>query len=197
MANFEKTKAIMLRSTKYSESDLILQMLTVSGERLSLLARGALRSKKRFGGGVLEPTHYVEISIRRATSQERLSILEEATLIEDFKKIRQDYDRLEIAFFILETLSRISQEGDSLSDGLFDLAGHALRSLQEAKDLKIFQLHFGLKILHQQGMLEPEAWMQIFFKTPLANHTSLPADIDPNKNLHWAWVESQLREYLN
>lgn len=197
MANFEKTKAIILRATKYSESDLIVQVLTVSGERLSLLARGALRSKKRFGGGVLEPTHYIEISIRRATAQDRLSILEEATLLEDFKKIRQDYDRLEVAFFILETLTRISQEGDSLSDGLFDLAGHALRSLQEAKDLKIFQLHFGLKILHQQGMLEPEPWMQIFFKTPLAQHASLPEGIDPNKIPHWAWVESQLREYLN
>jgi DNA repair protein RecO (recombination protein O) len=196
MANFEKTKALILRATKYSEADLILQVLTVAGERLSLLARGALKSKKRFGGGVLEPTHYVEISIRRAFSQDRLSILEEATLLEDFKGIRQDYDRLEAAFYVLEVLSKVSQEGDVLSDGLFDLAGNALRSLQEAKDLKIFLLHFGLKILNQQGMLEPENWMQAFLKTPLAHHKALPADLDPQKNLHWNWVENQLKEYL-
>jgi DNA repair protein RecO (recombination protein O) len=197
MANFEKTKALILRATKYSEADLILQVLTVSGERLSLLARGALKSKKRFGGGVLEPTHYVEISIRRAFTEDRLSILEEATLLEDFKGIRQDYDRLEAAFYVLEVLGKVSQEGDVLSDGLFDLAGNALRSLQEAKDLKIFLLHFGLKILNQQGMLEPENWMQPFLKTPLAHHKSIPGDIDPQKNLHWNWVEDRLREYLH
>jgi DNA repair protein RecO (recombination protein O) len=123
--------------------------------------------------------------------------LEEATLLEDFKGIRQDYDRLEAAFYVLETLSKVSQEGDVLSDGLFDLAGNALRSLQEARDLKIFLLHFGLKILHQQGMLEPENWMQPFLKTPLAHHAALPADLDPQKNPHWNWVEDRLREYLH
>jgi DNA repair protein RecO (recombination protein O) len=197
MANFEKTKAIILRTTKYSEADLIVQVLTVSGERLSLLARGALRSKKRFGGGILEPTHYVEISLRRAFSSERLSVLEEATLLEDFKKLRLDFDRLETAFYVLETLSKVSQEGDSLSDGLFDLAGHSLRSLQEAKDLKIFLLHFGLKILYQQGMLETEAWMNPFLQTPLARHSSLAGLEDPQRDLHWAWVDSRLREYLH
>lgn len=192
-----KTRALILRSTKYGEADLILQALTTEGEKLSLLARGALRSKRRFGGGVLEPTHFVEVRYKRPLTENKIATLEEAHLVNGFEKLRNDYDKVEAAFFVIETLSKASQEGDLHSDGLFNLGGHSLRSLERAKDLKKFKLHFCLKMLFQQGTLEPEDWMTPYLGTSMAEHEKLEGHWDPHQDLHLAWAENQLREYLS
>lgn len=191
-----KCKGIILRTTKYSEADLILQVLSNHGEKISMIAKGALRSKKRFGGGVLQPTHFVEFTFKRHQNGDRLSVIEEAVLLNGFEKIRTDYDRMEVAFFILECLSKVSQEGDALSTGLFDLAGNAFKALENAKNVDLVKLHFGLKLLYQQGVLEPETWMKDCLSTPLVEHEKLNSiEILPNRQ-HLIWLENKVHEYL-
>ncbi len=194
MSKSVRAKAFILRAIKYRESDLILSALTSDGTKISFLARGALNSKKRFAGGVLEPTHFVELQYREPLNESKLATLEEAQLLDGFEGLRKNYDKLEVALFVIETLSQVSQEGDSLSDGLFNLAGHSLRALEKASDIKNFKLHFCLKILLQQGTLEPKAWMSPYLKTSMADHTKL----EQNKELEpqLIWIESKLREYL-
>ncbi len=192
-----KTKALILRSTKYGEADLILQALTIGGEKLSLLARGALKSKRRFSGGVLEPTHFVEVRFKRPLQEDRISTLEEASLINGFEDLRKDYDKMEVAFFVLETLSKASQEGDLNSEGLFNLGGHSLRALEKSQSLRNFRLHFCLKMLFQQGVLEPESWMTPFLGTSMSEHQKLEDHQDPQSDLHLRWAENKLREYLS
>lgn len=197
MSTSVKTRALILRSTKYGEADLILQALTVGGEKISLLARGALRSKRRFGGGVLEPTHFVEVRYKRPLSENKLATLEEANLVNGFEKLRDNYDKVELAFFVIETLAKASQEGDAHSEGLFNLGGHSLRSLEKATDFKLFRLHFCLKVLFQQGVLEPEDWMNPFLGTSMAEYQKLESHQDPMKDLHLQWADNKLREYLS
>ena len=145
MSNSIKSKVLILRAVKYGEADLILQALTNGGEKISLLARGALKSKKRFAGGVLEPTHFVEVRYKKSYSENKIATLEEATLLNGFEKLRTSYEKVEVAFYVLECLSKVSQEGDAVSDRLFNLAGHSLKSLENAEDLKLFRVHFCLK----------------------------------------------------
>lgn len=207
MADSKKAKGLILKCVLYSESDLIIQFLTNSGEKLSLLARGAVKSKKRFAGGILQPSHYVEIRYRpsRQGGDDRLAILEEAVLLDGFDKIRSDYDRLEVCFYILEILLKTSQEGDSLSADLFHLAGHSLRALEGAKNLKKLKMHFILKILFQQGVLEPEKWMELYLKTPMAQHSEVIQNSEASgknyseaswNDAHLFWAENKLKEYL-
>lgn len=201
-ANSVKTKAFILRATKYGESDLIISALDMGGNRISLLARGALRSKKRFAGGILEPTHFVEIHYKQPTRDDRIAILNEAVLLDGFEALRKSYDKVELAFFLIETIAKVSQEGDAEDEGLFNLTGHSLRSLAKASNLAMFKLHFCLKLLFQQGTLEPESWMGNYLKTPMADHQSLESEMqganaDPQLNLHLIWSENKLREYLS
>lgn len=191
-----KTRALILRSTKYGESDLIIQALTAGGEKISLLARGAVKSKKRFGGGVLEPTHFVEIRFKKPLTENKIATLEEAHLINGFDRLRETYDKLELALSVLEQLTKVSQEGDQHSDHLFNLGGHALRSLEKATDLRLFRLHFYLKLLFQQGVLEPEPWMTPYLGTPMAEHEKIEDHSDPQRDVHLLWAENQVREYL-
>ncbi len=197
MSNSTKSKILILRAIKYGEADLILQALTSGGEKISLLARGAVKSKKRFSGGVLEPTHFVEVRYKNPVSENKIATLEEATLINGFEKLRTSYEKVEAAFYVLECLSKVSQEGDAVSDGLFNLAGHSLKSLEKANDLKLFRLHFCLKLLFQQGVLEPESWMGIYLKSSMAEHEKIEGHEDPQKDLHLFWSEGQIKEYLS
>lgn len=183
---------LLLKKTKYSENDLIIQALDMSGAKRSFMARGALKSKKRFGGGILEPTHFVQLNYRESKSETGLSVINEAILVDGFDQIRQDYDKLDFALNMMNCAYHVSQEGDIGSDFLFNLLGHSLRFLDQHKEMNIhvFKLHFYLKFLYQQGVISLDPWMGVFLKVNIAD--SLP--------LHQRGNESVLEithEYLD
>lgn len=155
-------KAFVLRRSLYRDSDLIVTFLTSQGSKLSLLARGAVKSKKRFGGGVLEPTHLVEIEYTKPNSEGRLGTLGEAQILESFSEVRADYDRLMLGLQIVENVTRVAQEGDVHSQSLFQLLGRALFALQTSCDLVKFEKQFELHLQHQQGELLEAPWMGSF-----------------------------------
>lgn len=166
-------KFIILKKTKYGETDLILQALSQEGGRYSFLARGALKSKKRFGGGVLEPTHYVLLTFKPPTGESGLNVLQEASLLEEFQNLRTDYDRLDLALHVIECVTKVSVEGDSSSQFLFNLLGHALRAAETSSDLLITRMHFYLKFLLQQGVVQAEPWMQPFLRASMSQGEQL------------------------
>ena len=164
----------ILRKTKYSESDLIIQALSTRGERVSFIARGGQKSKKRFGGGVLEPTHLVECIYQDSKKDNNnLHLLKEAKLIEAFANLRKDYDRLELALFALDCVYRVSLEGDQASQVIFQLLGHLFKSIDQGADLQVLKTQFIVKFLFQQGVLTPEIWMEPFLKTSLHESAKL------------------------
>ena len=71
------TEAILLKRLQYGDYDLILTLLTQSHGKLSVIAKSAKKSIKRFGG-VLEL--FSGLNITCATGRGRLPLLKEATL---------------------------------------------------------------------------------------------------------------------
>jgi DNA repair protein RecO (recombination protein O) len=139
-----KERFIILRKIKYSEADLIVHALSPQGEKLAFIARGALKSKKRFGGGILEPSHFVSFTYKVANEEGQLNVLQEATLINDFPGLRKDYEHLELALHVLECVGKVSQEGDKNSEFLFNLLGHTLKAIEVSEDVLILKMHFYL-----------------------------------------------------
>ncbi len=157
---------LILKKVKYSEADLIIHALSQSGEKMSFIARGALRSKRRFGGGVLEPTHHVKLTYNVSNKTE-MHTIKEAQLLQGFELIRNDYDKLEFALTALNCVSQVSMEGDSNSSTMYNLLGHLLKRLEAVNDpteLHLLKVQFYLKFLLQQGVLEVEDWMKPFLK---------------------------------
>lgn len=191
----QTAKAIILKKNKYSESDLIVQFITQSGEKFSAIARGALRSKKRFAGGILEPTHYIEVHFKKSQDH-KLSVLLEAQMIDDFHKIRQSYDHIQLALHFVECVQKVSQEGDSGSANLYNLLGHSLKTLQEIKNLRRFRLHFHVKFLHQQGILETEPWMFDFIKTSIMQSDEIKIT-ESDLAKYGKFSEEHVRNYLS
>ena len=169
-----KARVFVLRTIKVGEADLIVTVLSQTGRKIALLAKSALKSKKRFAGGVLEPTHFIEVQIKEpARGSDRLAILQEAQLLDPFVGLRRDYDRLETALFAVETISRVAQAGEDADSSLFNLCGHALRTLIEVEDLPLFRLHFIIRFLNDQGVLERESWMGLFLQKSISQHRDL------------------------
>lgn len=191
-------KFIILKKTKYGEADLIVHALSSVGAKKSFIARAALKSKKRFGGGVLEPTHYVLLSYKQGKSEDALNTLNEAVLIDDFKDIRADFDKLEFGLFILNCAYHVSQEGDSDSHFLYNLVGNSLRKLGGAKNLQRFKLHFCLKFLFQQGVISVEEWMAPFLKVNMSDTELLDQSPETSAavDTYADSIESQVLHYI-
>lgn|GEM_PF-627143 len=175
MLKTKRQKFLIMKSIRFSESDLILQCLSAQGEKMSLLARGALKSRKRFIGGVLEPSHLVEFLFSLPRLDNQLSIIQEANLIEDFKGLRDSYEKLQLGLFFLDYIRRISQEGDINSDGLFNLLGFSLKNLasEEFPNFSLIKTQFLLKALHHQGVLPFKSWMSPFLKFKINEYSAL------------------------
>lgn len=169
---------IILKKIKYGEADLIIHALGSNGAKTSFIAKSALKSKKRFGGGILEPLHFVNFTYREKQDSSQMKTLSEATLIEDFREIRSNYDKLELAFYILTCVSQVSLEGDQHSEFLFNLTGHSLRAVAKSTAPETLKLHFCLKFLFQQGVISFEPWMNIFLKVNITDSAVLDAEPD-------------------
>lgn len=196
--NEKQERFIILKKIKYGEADLIIQALATDGSRVSFMARSALKSKKRFGGGVLEPMHFVTFSYKEKSDSAQMKTLNEATLIEDFKEIRGDYDKLELALFVLNCVGHVSQEGDSNSEFLFNLTGHTLRAIGPSKNLRVLRLHFCLKFLYQQGVTSIDPWMHPFLKENLSNSEAMAQDPEIHKvtETYLDSIESLVMQYI-
>ncbi len=198
MSHEKQDKFIILRKIKYGEADLIIHALAANGSKYSFMARSALKSKKRFGGGILEPLHYVMLSYKDNNDSAKMKTLSEATLIDDFKLIRESYDRLELALFVLNCVSHVSLEGDANSDFLFNLTGNTLRAVSHSVDLKLLRLHFCLKFLHQQGVIALEPWMTEFLKLNISE-TKILSNSDKAAQLvedYLESIESLINQYI-
>lgn len=147
-------KLIVLRVIPHGESDLVIHGLNPVGAKVVFYARGAVKSRKRFGGGILQPTHYIQVNYRPSHhNPDAMLQMQEASLIEDFAGLRRDYERLHLALHCVALVDRMSKEGMVHSEGVFHLLGNALRSLETTAQLAQLKLHFELKLLALQGDL--------------------------------------------
>lgn len=187
-------KAFVLRVLKHSESDLIVHFLSSEGRKLKLFARAALKSRKRFGGGVLEPTHFVAIQYREG-ALEQMGQLNEANLLEGFDSIRRDYDRIQMALHFIALVDRLGLEGAEDGKPLFDLLGNALSGLQVAVDLQIIKTQFEMKLLHTQGILPQMLGAEAFLGTSIRESHTVRIEQDTFRRLKIE-AESLLRQYI-
>ncbi|MES3037161.1 MAG: DNA repair protein RecO [Bdellovibrionota bacterium] len=169
-----KGNFLILRKFPYGEGDLIIHALSEEGQKRSFIAKGGMRSKKRFGGGILEPTHHVTLLYKgNEKSEGTLFLLSEADLINDFPLIRKDYDRLEFGLSVVKAAAAVGQEGDQGSNSLYLLIGHTLKALEKVEDLETLKVQFYIKLLRQQGVLQVSEWMHPFIRESLHSSDKL------------------------
>jgi DNA repair protein RecO (recombination protein O) len=149
------TEAILLRSVDYGESDRIVHLLTPGAGRLTVIAKGARRSVKRFPG-TLDLFNHLRIAVtrRRRTG---MGFLDQAVLISPFLELRTVPTRYAMASYLLELMGRMAPEDGARPDThrIFSFMLAALTSLEEIiPDLRM-RILLELRALDALG-LRPE-----------------------------------------
>ncbi|HEX4925721.1 MAG TPA: DNA repair protein RecO [Bdellovibrionales bacterium] len=183
-------KLIVLRVIPHGESDLVIHGLNPQGAKVVYYARGAVKSRKRFGGGILQPTHYIQVHFRQSHhNPEAMLQMQEASLIEDFDGLRHDYERLDLALHFVALVDRMSKEGMVHSEGVFHLLGNALRSLETTTQLAQLKLHFELKLLALQGDLPFIEGADELLQASVKDHERVPVAPDVFRDIKSAVAE--------
>lgn len=189
-----RDKIIVLKNQAFLESDLIVRGLNQQGCQISFIAKGALKSKKRFAGGVLEPSTYIELDYKKSKSS--LYPIQQAWILEDFRKLRTSWTRLNLAFYFLKVMDKVSQEGEANTEELFHLLGNSLKQTEDSSDLDSLKILFQAKVLFLQGILAEEISKLQLLDLTLEKHEELTLEpLEKNKLLNK--LTSDLKSYLN
>jgi len=147
-----QTEAIVLRLTDYGEADRIVSLFTLEQGRLSGIARGAKRSRKRFGGA-LEPFAHLKLQLHLGAG---LPTLTSADIVSIFPGIRAELAKIGSAAYACELVERLTPEAEA-APRLFRLLYCYLEQLDLAppspSDRRFFAVNL-LKILGYQPELD-------------------------------------------
>jgi DNA repair protein RecO (recombination protein O) len=171
---------IILKTMAFKEADLIVHAIGRGGGKHHFLARSALKSKKRFGGGVLEPMNFVHLSYDDKKQKTDFVPLSEGRLLDGFEGIRKSYDRLQIGLSLVKDTFHLAVGGSEESGDLYNLLGNALKKLETTNELGILQTQFRIKLLFYGGFLQnEEGEFNTFLKEPIQNCESLKPYFEP------------------
>lgn len=145
----ERTPAIVLRTRVHGESDKIVTFLTQDWGKITGIAKGAKRSRRRFVN-VLEPFTHIRLRFRPSRSDELAFILG-CELVQAFRRPGQDIHRFALASYMVE-LTDVMVAGREAGQEIYTLLLHGLVSLEESSPLPaLFLSAFELRLLVEVG----------------------------------------------
>ena len=145
----QSCQAIVIKKNPYRESDFIISLLTDKLGKISVIARNARKSKKRFGGR-LEP--YLHLSVNIQLKEDKFNILEDVTLLKHYSNIMENLELFAFSSFALEHIDFLSVENVE-SKELFKCSIDLFENLNSGNALLPSVLRFQLKLLEINGLL--------------------------------------------
>jgi DNA repair protein RecO (recombination protein O) len=144
------TAAIVLRRREYGDFDLIVTALSRDHGKMTLIAKSAKKSSKRFPG-ILEPFNYLHITFRETQHGKGMPVLEEASLVRTPARIRSDFARAVHASYWVECIGLWMQEGQVRAD-LFELLRFVLGELDANRiPPDMLGVLFQMRFIGQEG----------------------------------------------
>ena len=145
-----ETEAIVLRTYRLGEAEKIASLFTRQLGRLRAVARGAQRTKSRYGGS-LEPLSYVRVEIFERENRDLLR-LNSVELLESFFTMQADYRVQLAAQFLSEVAERLLPERE-VNERVFRLLLTVLRALKTSGEVTRPLLYFDYWMVRLGGFL--------------------------------------------
>ncbi|HEY3184185.1 MAG TPA: DNA repair protein RecO [Gaiellaceae bacterium] len=151
-----KTEAIVLRSLRFSEADRILHLYTADRGRVGAIAKGARKTKSRFGAR-LEPLSHGELMLHEGAGE--LHTVTGVELLRSHRAAREEPHRLAVGLIGAEAMLRLFGEPEANQRAFgalarfLDLLDEAPSLAPERPALDPLGLSFQLKLLWLSGYL--------------------------------------------
>ena len=142
----EKLQSFVLSALDYGDNDRIVSLFTLEQGRIKAFARGARKSRKRFGPA-LEPFARIDVQARL---REGLSTLQQADIISVYPAIRTDLARIAHAIYVCELVDMITPEGHPIPR-LYRLVSTYLDRLETTVALEADRRFFEINVLNILG----------------------------------------------
>jgi DNA repair protein RecO (recombination protein O) len=142
------TPAIVLRVRPFGESDKIVSFLTQDHGKLTGIAKGAMRSRKRFVNS-LESFSLVNLSFQDR-SHSSLAFILSAELVRSASVLAADLDRIAYASYLVEITEGLTAERETNLD-VFEHLKHGLSHLEANSPSLRFLTLFELRLLRLAG----------------------------------------------
>lgn len=143
------TSAILLRRLDYGDFDVIITLFTLDRGKLSVIAKSAKKSTKRFAG-VLELFSELQILAGRGRGK-GLPVLKEAVLKQPFSAIRADYKKTAYASYWSELIYSWTEENFK-QDALYYLFEYVLFELDTGRTTpQVLNVLFQMRFLNLSG----------------------------------------------
>jgi DNA repair protein RecO (recombination protein O) len=171
--SIHRDHALILKRTPFGESSLVIQVITSSGARVHVLARGAYRPRSRFYC-VLDLFDTLELEWSESSGAS-LGLLRKGDLAQRRSELTRDLDRYQAGLTVLE-LCRAAARQEQSDRGLYLATEAALEGLQDPSNaphtvLVVFQLAF----LHNLGLAPAlEACAQCAGPAPALDEERVP-----------------------
>jgi DNA repair protein RecO (recombination protein O) len=147
MSELLRGEAIVLRTYKLGESDLICVLLTRDDGKVRAVAKGVRKTTSRLGAR-MEVLDHVDVQLARGRSE--LMTVRQVAPLGTARALREDYDRLAASLSVVEVadLATIEHHPDP---EFFEMVRRALVALEQATDPSVASTAFLLKTLAHDG----------------------------------------------
>jgi DNA repair protein RecO (recombination protein O) len=146
-----KTDAVVLKSMKYRDSSKIVTFYSRRFGKIKGIAKGARQMKSKFGAA-LEPLSTVSLILYKKDQRE-LQLISQCDVLNTYKNIHSDLDRLAVGLAIIELLNQLTHDEEG-NDALYTLLVQSLDELERAqKHFMNFFLAFELRCASVMGFM--------------------------------------------
>src|SRR4051812_43992050 len=125
-----KSRAIVLSRENFGEADRYLQLFTRDWGVISVLAKSARKSKRRYVGG-MDLFCHIEIVLRGEPRAH--PYLVELSVLNAFTGLRDDYDRMMTAGKVVQWVRKLSNTAVTMP-GVYSLLGQTLALMEKETD---------------------------------------------------------------
>jgi DNA repair protein RecO (recombination protein O) len=146
----EKSEALILRVTDFSETSRIVVLFTREFGKISALAKGGRKLKGPFESALDLLATCQIVFLRKSTSG--LDLLTEAKLVQRFRPQERDLTCLYAGYYVAELLLGLTEEYDPHPE-LYTAAQAALESFAASETTRAGILRFELALLREIGQL--------------------------------------------
>lgn len=144
-----KTDAVVLHARRIRESSKIVTLYTREYGKMSVMARGVMAPKSKYGS-VLQPMAYLSVVFYRKEGRD-LQNLSGAESIERFAILNADLERMTTGLAVVEIVNAVMHD-ENRHEEIFDLLVQALRALNVPEsDERAVGLWFHIRLASDLG----------------------------------------------
>ncbi|HEX9343434.1 MAG TPA: DNA repair protein RecO [Actinomycetota bacterium] len=145
--NLYREQGVVLRTYRLGEADRIVVLMTQGEGKVRAVAKGVRKTRSRFGGR-LELFSHVDLSLYRGRNLDTVTQVE---VVDAFRHLREDYDRVVAGSAMLEAVDQVAQEREA-AVRVFLLLIRGLRALDGGpRDPSVVLDAFLLKLMALEG----------------------------------------------